>query len=639
VFCRASLAEHLDAQDVLDITKAGFGHFEAAFATPYPFGKYDQLFVPEFNAGAMENAGAVTIAEEYVFRSRVTDAAYEQRSNTILHELAHMWFGDLVTMTWWDDLWLNESFAEWASHWANVEATRYVEAWTTFNNQRKAWGYRQDQLPSTHPIVADMVDLEAVEVNFDGITYAKGASALRQLVAWVGEEQFLAGLRTYFAKYAWQNTTLADLLAELEASSGRDVHGWAAKWLETSGVNQLHPEVTIEDGHYTAVTVVQLPPGAPQGVPAVLRPHRIAIGLYDLSAGGALTRTRRLEVDVDGERTDVPELTGVPAADLLLLNDDDLTFAKIRLDPRSLAAAVEHLGADAPPLQRALVWGAVWDMTRDAETSTGDFMTLVLHGLAAEAEIGVTQQVLAQLRAAVEMYAAPQHRAAYRDRLAAALADMLAGAAPGSDEQLVLARGFALAARTPEHAAVVTGWLAGTDVPAGLLVDTDLRWTLLQRLVALGAAGEDEIAAELVDDDTATGRRHAALARASIGTTAAKRAAFDAITADDSLPNAILTATIAGFSQPDQRELLRDFVEDYYRALPQVWQNRTNETAQSITMGLFPALLVEPETVARADAFLAGDIPPGARRLVAEARDGVERAIRAQAADAASGAA
>jgi aminopeptidase N len=637
VYCRASLGQYLDADEILTVTKEGFAHFEEAFATPYPFGKYDQLFVPEFNAGAMENAGAVTHTEEYVFRSRVTDAAYEQRANTILHELAHMWFGDLVTMTWWDDLWLNESFAEWASHWANAEATRYRDAWTTFNNLRKTWGYRQDQLPSTHPIVADMVDLAAVEVNFDGITYAKGASALRQLVAWVGEKEFLAGLRTYFAKYAWGNTRLADLLGELEASSGRDLHAWAALWLETSGVNSLRCEIELDDdGRYSRVTVVQDPPTTPPGIDPVLRPHRIALGLYD-HVDGRLSRVQRVEIDVTGARTDVPALIGLPAADMLLPNDDDLTFAKIRLDERSLAAAVRYLDPQAPPLPRALVWGAAWDMTRDAEMSAGDFLTLVLHGLSGETDIGVTQQVLAQLRAAIEQYADPAHRADYRDRLATAMAGALAAAAPGSDQQVVFARAFAYAARTPAHTAAIAGWLDGEGTPDGLAIDTDLRWTLLLRLVTLGVRGEADIDAELARDDTATGRRHAAAARAALPTPEAKQAAFDAIIGDDSLPNAIRGAMIQGFGQPDQRELLVPFVEPYLAALPDVWRDRTNETAQSITLGLYPALLVSPETIERTDRFLRGDLDTGTRRLVGECRDGVARALRAQAKDAATG--
>ncbi len=446
VFCRQSLAEFLDADDVFTITKQGFAYFESQFGVAYPFGKYDQSFVPEFNAGAMENAGCVTHHEDYVFRSRVTDAAYEQRSNTILHELAHMWFGDLVTMTWWDDLWLNESFAEWAAHWANANATRHTDAWTTFANLRKAWAYRQDQLPSTHPIAADMVDLDSVRVNFDGITYAKGASALRQLVAWVGEEEFLAGVRNYFVTHAWGNTELRDLLTELEATSGRDLSEWTAEWLQTSGVNLLRPSVEVAaDGTYVSVVIEQEPPSSPAGIAPTLRSHRIALGLYDVTESG-LVRRERLEIDVVGARTEVPQLAGVRQPDLLLVNDDDLTFAKIRLDERSWDTVAEHLGALVDPLARALVWGAAWDMTRDAEVSTGDFLRLVLSGIDRESDIGVVQGVLRQLKSAIDQFAAPEHRTDYLVRLATAVQGHAEAAEPGSDHQLAFTRGFVSAA-------------------------------------------------------------------------------------------------------------------------------------------------------------------------------------------------
>ncbi|MFZ1669723.1 MAG: aminopeptidase N, partial [Candidatus Nanopelagicales bacterium] len=405
IFCRNSMAEHLDAEDIFTLTKQGFAFYEDAFATPYPFAKYDQLFVPEFNAGAMENAGCVTFLEDYIFRSRVTEAAYEQRSNTILHELAHMWFGNLVTMHWWDDLWLNESFAEWASHFANVKATRFTEAWTTFLNQRKAWAYRQDQLPSTHPIAADMVDLDAVRVNFDGITYAKGAAALRQLVAWVGEDEFVEGLRRYFNKHAWGNTRLSDLLTALTESSGRELDSWSAQWLQTSGVNLLKPEVEVDDdGNYVRVILRQEPPSSPAGVAQTLRNHRVALGLYQRQ-DGRLTRTRQVELDLVGAGVNVEELRGEAGADLLLINDGDLTFAKVRLDDSSIRTAIEGIGEFDDSLARALVWGATWDMTRDAEIGTADYLKLVLAGLPHEGDVGVVQQVIRQLRTAIDVYA------------------------------------------------------------------------------------------------------------------------------------------------------------------------------------------------------------------------------------------
>ena len=376
-FCRQSIKDHMDVEELVAITKQGFEFFEKQFAYPYPFGKYDQAYVPEYNMGAMENAGCITFRDEYLPRSRQVHSFYENRANTILHEMAHMWFGDLVTMKWWDDLWLNESFAEWASHHALVNATEYTEAWTSFTNARKLWAYRQDQLPSTHPIAADNHDLRAVEVNFDGITYAKGASTLKQLVAWVGLEPFMAGLREYFAAHAFENSEFSDLLNALERASGRELDSWADEWLKTSGVNTVAPEFTLDDsGAYTSFAVLQ---SAADEFPT-LRRHRLGIGLYDV-ADGRLVRRNTIETDISGERTEIAELVGQAQPDLLLLNDGDLTYAKIRLDPRSLATAIEHIDKIDDSLARALLWSAAWDMTRDAEMRTTDFVTLVLRGI------------------------------------------------------------------------------------------------------------------------------------------------------------------------------------------------------------------------------------------------------------------
>lgn len=635
IYCRASLAEFLDPDDIFLLTKQGFAFFEEEFGVPYPFGKYDQLFVPEFNAGAMENAACVTFLEDLVFRSRVTDAAYEQRANTILHEMAHMWFGDLVTMKWWDDLWLNESFAEWAAHHANVNATRYTDAWTTFSNLRKAWAYRQDQLPSTHPIAADMVDLDAVRVNFDGITYAKGASALRQLVAWVGEDNFRKAINTYFTKHAWGNTELPDLLSELEVTSGRDLSGWTAEWLQTSGVNLMRPEIEVgPDGTYTRVAIRQEPPSMPEGVAPTLRSHRMAVGLYDLTDAG-LVRRDRIELDVTGGVTELPQLIGVPRADLLLLNDDDLTFTKVRLDDGSWRTAIDHMGSFADAMPRALVWGAAWDMVRDAEVSTGDYLNLVVAGLPHESDIGVVQQTLRQIKSAIDLYAAPEHRVTYRDRLADALDAAMRAAEPGSDHQLAFVRGFTGAAGTPAHLATVAGLLDGTTVLEGLAVDTDLRWSLIQRLAATGEVDLDVIETELARDDTATGRRQAAIARAARPSPEAKELAWADMMERTDLPNAMLDATIAGFVQPDQVDLLRPFRERFFAEIVGAWNAQTMEMGQSLAMGLYPMLIVDDATVRQTDEFLSrDDLNPALRRLVGEGRDGVQRAMRARTVDA-----
>jgi aminopeptidase N len=635
IFCRNSLAEFLDPDDIFLLTKQGFAFFEEEFGVPYPFVKYDQLFVPEFNAGAMENAACVTFLEDMVFRSRVTDAAYEQRANTILHEMAHMWFGDLVTMKWWDDLWLNESFAEWAAHHANVNATRYTDAWTTFSNLRKAWAYRQDQLPSTHPIAADMVDLDAVRVNFDGITYAKGASALRQLVAWVGEDNFRKGINAYFTKHAWGNTELSDLLSELEAASGRDLSGWTAEWLQTSGVNLMRPDLDVaEDGTYRSVAILQEPPAMPEGVAPTLRSHRMALGLYDLTDAG-LVRRERIELDVVGPRTEVPQLTGAKQPDLLLLNDDDLTFTKVRLDDRSWRSAVSHVGDLTDSMPRALVWGAAWDMVRDAEVPTGEYVDLVIAGLPRETDIGVVQQTLRQVKTAVDLFATPEHRPEYVARLAAALNGLMRAADPGSDHQLAFVRAFTSLATSDADLDTVAGLLDGTVVLEGLAVDADLRWSMLQRLAATGRAELDAIEAELTRDDTATGRRQAAIARAARPSLEAKDLAWAEMMERTDIPNAILEATIGGFVQPDQVDLLSHFRTRFFDDIVRAWDAQTMEMGQSLAMGLYPSLIVDAKTVRETDDFLRrDDLNPALRRLVVEGRDGVSRSLRARAADA-----
>ena len=631
IYCRASLAEHLRPEDLFTVTKQGFDFYHRVFDSRYAFGKYDQLFVPEFNAGAMENAGAVTFLEDYVFRSKVTDAAYERRAETVLHEMAHMWFGDLVTMRWWDDLWLNESFATYMSVLCMVDATRYKGGWTTFANSEKTWAYRQDQLPSTHPIAADIRDIEDVKVNFDGITYAKGASVLKQLVAWVGQDAFLEGLRRYFVTHAHGNTELRDLLVELEAASGRELTSWSAEWLETAGCNTLRAAFeTGPDGAFTAFSVLQ---EAPVDWPT-LRSHRVAIGLYDL-VDGRLIRTSREELDVVGAKTEVPGLVGRRQPDLVLVNDDDLTFAKIRLDERSLATLVRHVGDFEESLPRALCWAAAWDMTRDAELPARDYLALVLNGLGGESDIGVVQSLLRQAQSAVTLFADPAWAPTGRAALAGAAWDALRSTAPGSDLQLAWARALGSTATTEEQLALVEGLLAGTaDVP-GLAVDTELRWHLLRRLVVVGRVGEPAVDAELQRDPTAAGERHAASCRAAVPSAPAKARAWASVVDSDDLPNAVQAAVIGGFAQSEQTDLLQEWVEPYFQAVGRIWSSRTAEMAQNIVVGLYPTLLVSSAVVERTDAYLAGgQVPPALERLLLESRDGVVRALRARARDA-----
>jgi aminopeptidase N len=635
IHCRASLAEHMDADRLFAETKQGFGFYHRAFGVRYPFDKYDQCFVPEFNAGAMENAGCVTFLEDYVFRSRVTRYLYERRAETVLHEMAHMWFGDLVTMRWWDDLWLNESFATWASVFSQAEATEYTNAWTTFATVEKSWAYRQDQLPSTHPIACEIPDVQAVEVNFDGITYAKGASVLRQLVAYVGLEEFLAGLRIYFDRHAWGNATLADLLAALEEASGRDLSGWSAQWLETTGLNTLRPEYTVDDeGRFASFAVRQegARPGAGEH-----RTHRLAVGVYGSAAGSgsALVRTHRVELDVSGERTEIPELIGVPAGQLVLVNDDDLTYCTMRLDEKSLATLISRIGDITESLPRTLCWSAAWEMTREAEFRARDFVALVLGGLPAETEVGVVQRLLLQAQTALASYADQAWATEYGwPQFTSTLMNLAGTAAPGSDHQLALVNALTNSVLGKAELDAMAGWLAGEHVPERLGVDTDLRWRLLHALAAHGVAGEEEIIAELERDATATGRRQAERARSLLPTPEAKEQAWQRAMHDDELPNAVNEAIISGFSHPGQKSLLAPYVDRYFGEVAEMWGRRTSERAQSSVLGLFPAWAVEQRCVDAADAWLESDEhPPALRRLVSEGQAGVIRALAARDAD------
>ncbi|MCU1472170.1 aminopeptidase N [Amnibacterium sp.] len=630
-FARASLFQHLDADYVFDITKKGFEFFERIFGVPYPFEKYDQLFVPEYNAGAMENAGAVTFVESYVFRSKVSDAVKERRVVTILHELAHMWFGDLVTMKWWNDLWLNESFAEYISTLATADATEWTEAWTTFNIMEKSWGYTQDQLPSTHPIVAEIPDLEAVQVNFDGITYAKGASVLKQLDAWVGRESFLAGVGNYFQKHAFGNTELRDLLVELEATSGRDLTSWSASWLETAGVNTLMPEIDIDEtGWITAFAVRQT---ASEAQPTI-RPHRLAIGFYELS-DEQLVRAERFELDVAGERTDVPEAVGKRRPALVLLNDDDLAYAKIRLDEESLESAIAHLSTIESPLARSLVWGSVWDATRDAEARPRDFVRLVLNNIGSETESTTLRTVLQQAALAASSYVAPEIREETLVALGDGVLALLRNAAPGSDAQFQFAKNLAALARTEEQLQAVRGLLSGAETLEGLSVDTDLRWELLIALVAGGKAGEAEITATLAADDTATGRESAAHARATIPTAEGKRAAWASVVDSAALPNAMVRATCLGFRRAADRALLEPYVDEYFRVIEELWANRSYAIAEALARGLYPSPLADRRLVSASQQWLEAHPEPTAlRRVIVENAAAVQRALAAQARDA-----
>ena len=632
IYCRKSLSEHLDPEDIFLITKQGFAYFEKVFGLEYPFEKYDQIAVVDFNWGAMENAGAVTFLERLlVFRSKVTERMYNARANTILHEMAHMWFGNMVTMKWWDDLWLNESFAEWSSYLAMVEGTRFKNSWTGFNQERKNWAYRQDQLTTTHPIVSDMVDIDTVAGNFDGISYAKGASVLQQLVAHVGRDNFIAGLQKYFTKHAFKNTTLEDLLSELTITSGRDLKPWVSTWLQTAGVNTLRPALEIENDHYKSVAVIQESPTMPVGSQE-LRPHRMAVGLYDL-VGSNIALRKSVELDVAGSKTVVSELAGEKVADLLLINDRDLSYAKVRFDDRSIATLKAHLGKINDSLTRALCWSAAWDMLRDAEINATDFIDIALAGLTGEDDIATVTIIANQLVTAVEFYSFPSKRDSARLKVGNAFEAMLRDAKAGSDHQLQFARNFTSFASSAEHNDLIKELLDGKL--AGLKVDADLRWTFVIALAERGLMDKEALAAELAKDNTLTGQLSHATALAAMPTAEAKAETWKSITTQE-ITTSVREAKLAGFMRALHRPLLAAYVDPYFDLLLETWGKKSYEVASKFVTGMYPAYITNQATLDKTINWLATtgkDGQAGLRRLVSEGRDSLERALKVQAKD------
>ncbi|GAC1678512.1 MAG: aminopeptidase N [Candidatus Dormibacteraceae bacterium] len=626
LYCRHSLAEYLDPEEIFEITRKGLDFFEHRFGYVYPFEKYDQLFVPEFASGAMENAGCVTHNERMVFRSKVTDADRMHRAETILHEMAHMWFGDLVTMRWWDDLWLNESFAEYMGYLGVAESTRFKTAWIEFADATKAAARMQDQLPTTHPIVADIPDVESVALNLDRITYNKGAAALRQLVAWVGEDTFFKGVEKYFTAHAYKNTDLKDFLAALEHASGRDLEAWSQAWLQTAGVNTLAATLEVGGEFIMSAAIVQT---APADHPT-LRPHRLKVGLFDL-VDGKVMRRGAVEMDIDGEITPLPQLAGEHVPDLLLVNDGDLTYCKIAFDERSIATLKAHLRDIEDPLARALAWGAVWDMARDADLRAREFIALALDHIAVETDAPTLQTLIARIERAVESYCPPTYRPAARAQLARAAFDHLSSSQPGSDTQLLWATTFIGSSRTPDGVEWVRGLLDGKTQVPGLVVDFNVRWTAVDALATIGAAGEDLIAQELARDPSDHGERRAAAARAAQPLESAKQVAWDSVVHDPSTSFAMKRAISSGFHRVDQQNLLRAFVNPYFECLLPVWESHDFEEAISIVRGMYPQAVITQEVVDATDAALAGDLPGLLRRSLLENQDGIKHALRAQA--------
>jgi aminopeptidase N len=627
IYCRQSLMKYLDPDELFELTREGLDYFEERFGYPYMFGKYDQLFVPEFSAGAMENAGCVTFSEAYIYRSRVTEGARMRRSETLLHEMSHMWFGDLVTMRWWDDLWLNESFATYMGNLGNVEATRFKNTWTPFAMGYKAGAKAQDQLSTTHPIVADIPDVESVLLNFDPITYNKGGAVLKQLVAWVGEEAFFSGVDAYFKQHEYGNTELTDFLAALEKASGRDLKSWSRAWLEQAGVNTIGATLEIDGARIKSATLVQ---GAPPQHPT-LRPHRLRVGLFGIE-GKALMRRRSVELDVEGASTPVPQLVGDPVPDLVLVNDEDLTYTKITLDERSLATLRTHLRGLDDQLARALLWEALWDMVRDAQLPAADYIEISLANMDIETDAAIVGTLISRLVAAYDVYCDPRRRAELRESVAQGAKQRLARLAPAGDLQLLWTNAFIGSARRAEDVAWVAGLLDGGTRLDGLNVDIAIRWNAVNALATIGAAGEDLIAAELQRDPTDLGSRAAASARAARPLPEAKVAAWTAVTGDD-LSLAMARAVASGFHRVDQDDLLAPYVRTYFDSLRPIWDAKVIEEALEFVGSMYPMTVVSQEVIDITDAWLARgrEVPGPLRRSLLESQDDLKRALRGRA--------
>jgi aminopeptidase N len=629
VYCRQSLAQYLDPEEINELTGQGLDYFESRYGIPYMFGKYDQLFVPEFSAGAMENPGCVTFNERYIFRSRVSQAARQRRAETILHEMAHMWFGDLVTMKWFDDLWLNESFATYMGTLASAEATRFKKAWTRFAAETKVAARIQDEMPTTHPIVADIPDVESVHLNFDKITYNKGGAVLKQLAAWLGEETFFDGVHTYLERHSYANATLADFLAALEEESGRDLKAWARVWLEEAGLNKLVLDLDVEDRRITSAAVVQT---APESHP-VLRPHHLRIGLFDVAGDHdrAFERRRTVELEVDGARTPVPQLAG-EIVDFALLNDGDLAYARVALDASSLDVLLKGRLQLDDDLARAVVWGALWDMVRNGELRASEYVDISIRCIDVETDPAVFQSLVFRTFAAFEEYTSLTHRGDLREAVARAAFDRLQRIPAGSDLQLHWTFTFIDAARRPADLDWVAGLLDGRTRPDGLAVDFAVRWAAVTALATVGAAGAEVIADELERDPTDMGRRAAATARAARPVPEAKAEAWEAVT-NGRISLATKRAIAEGFHRTDQEPLLAEYVQPYFDTLLRFWESHDIDEALMFARWMYPMTIIRPEVVALTDQWLARDLPGPARRSLLESQDEIKRALRTRAFD------
>ena len=628
-FCRRSLIEYLDADELFEVTKQGLDFYGEFFDYAYPFGKYDQIFVPEFNAGAMENVGAVTHSERMVFRDPPTENQRLGRAEVLLHEMAHMWFGNLVTMRWWNDLWLNESFATYMAYLSMVEATRFTAAWQAFNSGMKAWAYRQDQLVTTHPIAGQVRDTDETFLNFDGITYGKGASVLKQLVAAVGMDGFREGMRVYFRRHAFGNTTLAEFLDAIGRGAGRDLRGWAELWLETASLNTLAASWELDDGALASLAIAQ---SAPEDYPT-LRPHQLDVALIGDGDGDGAATVEALSVAVDGAETVVEEAAGRPAPRLVMPNHNDHAFVKVALDERSLNYVSDHLEGIADPLLRQLIWQSLWNMVRDQQLRSGDYLPLVASKVTTEADTELIETILATATATIARYVPEEQRDEQAQRFSEVAWEALQ-AAPEGDRQIIWARTLIGIAITPPDIERAIRLADGELTVPGLTIDQEMRWGLAARAVAHGLEGAAErVAAERERDPSDRGERAAIRAAVAEPSEAAKAAAWERIHGDGYGSLHLTGAAMGGFHWHVQRELLDRWVWEFFERAPEVFRERQNEFARAYFGNLFPQQRIEQAVLDRSRALLEeiGEGSPLLARSLREANDDLERAIRCRA--------
>jgi len=629
--CRRTLARYLDADDVVEVTRAGLDFFHERYGVTFPWGSYDQIYVPEYNLGAMENPGCITFNESYISRSTPTFTERQRRANTTLHEMCHMWFGDLATPAWWDDLWLKESFAENQGASAIATSTQYTGEWANFAMNRKIWAYTQDQMPTTHPIAADIPDVTAAKTNFDGITYAKGAAVLKQLVAWVGEDVFYDGARRYFDKHRFAATSLADLLEALEAASHQELGSWKSAWLETSGPSTLSASWRTDS--VGAIFDFTLHQGA-EACGGVLRPHRVTVSTWR-AASGALERTHVFDVRIDGESAPIdPDGVlalpgGAAFVDLVVINDDDLTYAISRLDERSTDVALAYVGTIDAPITRAVVWASLWNAVRDGLLDPRRFIVAVLNAVPAETEPAIRDRLLLFVSEALSSFLPGAARAEAHDQVLATTI-RLAKDADDADAWRAYTRAFIaeFAARGGDEYEAAVRAFAASDNP-------DIAWRARRALAARGLVDEETILAWRDADGSGEAARMSVEALASIPDEAARARAWESVWSD-ALSNDYLSATLAGL-QSSTWEGERGIGEAVAR-MRGYWESHTIGMSLRYVSGVLDlGVDIDREGSVEASVSLLRswlgsneDAPAQLRRIVVEHLDDFERRERVQ---------